>query len=225
MPAGCIFTTYSAGMYKKFLNQSNLSGEEWASKVVDSVVKVQAVVAGIHSLVEDVKRMGEDDEEAARMLAEACRAVMDMALPPKRRRCSPCKCSITGASLAADEGLEILKRKDSASSSSTEKDIVVHPRFNHFFSMLWLACRLDHILRNMARAWMVTSAADVLHPENAESTSTSTILHEEKKEEVEGIGLCQRFSEHHAKRMESMGVMFQHAVGHVRRSLTDFLHA
>ena len=65
-----------AGMYKKFLNQSNLAGEDWACKVVDSVVKVQAVVAGIHSLVDDVKRRGEEEsDQVARMLARACSEV------------------------------------------------------------------------------------------------------------------------------------------------------
>ena len=44
-------------MYKKFLTQSRASGEEWATKVMESVLKVQNVVSRIHSLVNNIQDM------------------------------------------------------------------------------------------------------------------------------------------------------------------------
>lgn len=149
--------------------------------------------------------------------------VMGMALPPRKRRHAACRCSITGARLGPEEGLEILKKKDDHPQRSSSSDVVVHLRFTHFFSMLWLVCRVDHILRNMARAWMASEAAEAGRAGDDDAAAAveggNTLLHREKKEEVEEISLCQKFSEHHAKRIESMGIMFRHAASHVERSL------
>lgn len=32
--------------------------------------------------------------------------------------------------------------------------IVVHPNLEHFFQMFWFVCKIEHIVRNMARSWM-----------------------------------------------------------------------
>lgn len=148
--------------------------------------------------------------------------------------------------MAVEEGLEILKKKDESSSSKKKKvensektaDIVVHPRFMHFFHMLWLVCRVDHILRNMARAWAAASGGGINNNNNsalvsmslsssssttarpaAATTASNSLLHDEKKDEVEGIDLCQRFSDSNAARIESMGIMFLHAASHVEKSM------
>lgn len=63
-----------AGMYKKFLTQSNASGEEWASNVMDSVVKVQEVVSGIQELVSNIRSVQADGIDT-NALAEACEEV------------------------------------------------------------------------------------------------------------------------------------------------------
>lgn len=240
-----------SGMYKKFLAQSNASGEAWAAKVMESVVNIQGTVSRIHSLVKDVQQRNASSEGSAsddgvdlHALAQACREVMDMSLPPRKRRHTSSTCSITGLHLAAEEGLEIMRRKETCAEASSRKkagsraaagvDIVVHPRFMHFFSMLWLVCRVDHILRNMARAWMASSAvrnaaanaaaeddesSPGVHPLQKKKGQRQGLLHEEKKEEVEGIGMCQKFSEHHAHTIEAMGTMFRHAASHVEKSL------
>ena len=261
-------------MYKKFLTQSKVSGEEWASKVMDSVVKVQEVVARIHILIGNLQLM-EIGGVNTKALADACAQVMrvirdpichprsacvyaglrvthlhlyacfqvaEMTMPPKKRRHAACTCSITGVKMAVEEGLEILKKKDESSSKkkkveNSEKtaDIVVHPRFMHFFHMLWLVCRVDHILRNMARAWaasgvdsssinnaaLVSSSSSSTTRPTASSSdrSSNSLLHDEKKDEVEGIDLCQRFSDSNAERIDSMGIMFQHAASHVEKSM------
>lgn len=72
-----LYFTHNTGMYKKFLAQSNVSGEEWASKVMDSVVKVQDVVARIHTLIGNLQlvEMGGVNTKA---LADACAQVGSM---------------------------------------------------------------------------------------------------------------------------------------------------
>lgn len=245
------FDILSKGMYKKFLSQSRNAGEQWACKVVESVVKVQSVVSGIHALVEALRKKQQQQQQSASginlsALSSACIEVMDMAVPPKKRVHGACSCSITGAHLASEEGIEILrqsnagdsasapsssaksgrKRKlqEASSSSKEEKDIVVHPRLSHFFSMLWLVCRIDHILRNLAKNWMATSSSLQQAPSSQQqgghATKSAGVLHEEmRKEEVEGISMCQRFSEDHAECIEAMGLMFLHAASHVEASM------
>lgn len=159
-----------------------------------------------------------------------CVQVMQMAMPPKKRRHTSSTCSISGQKLGIEDGLEILKGKSEKSlrhssrkqdhkreKTTRNADIVVHYRFTHFFSMLWLVCRLDHILRNVARAWM--DSANGSDSATNPSHNGSNILLEEKNHEVHGIGLCQKFSEKNAQRIESMGIMFLHAVSHVQKSL------
>ena len=33
-------------------------------------------------------------------------------------------------------------------------DITVHPRFAHFFLMLWFVCKIEHVIRNSTRCWL-----------------------------------------------------------------------
>lgn len=56
--------------------------------------------------------------------------------------------------------------------------------------------------------------------QNVVPAAAASALHEEmRKEEVEGISMCQQFSQEHASCIESMGLMFLHAASHVEASL------
>lgn len=226
---------------------SRNEGEDWADKVVRSVTKVQQVVSGIHQLMQDMRSWNKDavDLDA---LYEACIEVMDAAVPPKKRKHTSSICCITKSHLPVEEGVEILKRREAGSGSkpaSQVQEIVVHPRFMHFFNMLWFVCRIDHILRNVAKGWMASSsgssssggsnAQQKQHQKQQkqqrkqrkqnepleEASSQIALMHSMRQEEtqVEGIGMCQKFADQHAETIASMGVMFQHASLHVYRSL------
>lgn len=206
-------------MYKKFLEQSQSSGEEWASNAVRSISNVKAAASRIRKLVDGIQSPA---------VAEACTEVMNMQLPP-RKRSVPSKrgvqCAITGVQLGStEEVLEIVRKREgrakkwahagapAASSNASALVLTVHPRFHHFFSMLWLICKLDHILKNLAKAWIMPACDDASHGDE-------TMLDAEKKSESRGIAMCQTFLEHHAATIESLGVMFMHALSHVEQSL------
>ena len=87
--------------------------------------------------------------------------------------------------------------------------MVVHPRFLHFFSMLWFLCRIDHVLKNMAKNWMVGCA------DNNKAAEASAGVGGDD----DGIDICHQFSEQNAETVEAMGIMFQHAASHVQESL------
>lgn len=77
-------------------------------------------------------------------------------------------------------------------------EFLVHPKFSHFFLMLWYVCKIEHIVRNHTRCWLSDRAAD---------------------ECGEDIGaLCNTFSEQH-ELLEGMHKMFNHAVEHVTESI------
>lgn len=207
-------------MYKKFLEQSQSSGEEWASKVVRSISNVKAAASRIRKLVDGIKSPA---------VAEACTEVMNMQLPP-RKRSVPSKrgvqCAITGVQLgSSEEVLEIVRRREcrtkkrvcagaaAAASDASAPVLTAHARFHHFFSMLWLVCKLDHILKNLARAWTMPPSC------SSASHTDASVLDAEKRSEARGIDMCQTFLEHHADTIQSLGIMFMHALSHVEQSL------
>ena len=289
------FDILSKGMYKKFLAQSRIDGEEWACKVVQSVTRVQQVVSCIHQLIQEMAVWeGRKMPINLSALSEACIEVMDAAVPPKKRKHTSSVCCITGIHLPAEEGVEIMKRKDHSSflsiasslpkeegeedhedeeeeeeeeqqvsmhpkgrgglkrkrseagrnvdNGSSYQEIVVHPRFMHFFNMLWFVCRIDHVLRNIAKGWMAStnsgaekqrqrkkvqahSQAKKSTLNEDESAACSQIalmqsMRQEEENQAEGIGLCQKFADQNAETIASMGIMFRHASRHVYNSLS-----
>lgn len=97
----------SRGRYKKFLIQSRAAGEEWACKSVRSVQSVQAAMDEVQVLLEALsspssgkKRKNGALDSAS--LAEACMYVLNMPLPPKKRRSTPSTCCVTGIKLRAE---------------------------------------------------------------------------------------------------------------------------
>lgn len=111
------------------------------------------------------------------------------------------------------------KRKRTAAGTAADvvvhasSPIVVHPRLMHFFNMLWFICRIDHILRNIAKNWMAAMSP------SAQDGGGCT-----PQPQAEGIDVCHLFSEQNEETIASMGVMFKHAVGHVHQSLLKLRH-
>lgn len=85
----------SKGRYKKFLAQSRSAGEEWAHKTIQSVQVVQCSVDAIQKLLDDLPSWETPGVDCT-SLAQACVHVLDMPLPPKKRRHLSSKCCITG---------------------------------------------------------------------------------------------------------------------------------
>jgi hypothetical protein len=85
----------SKGRYKKFLAQSRSAGEEWAHKTIQSVQVVQCSVDAIQKLLDDLPSWDTPGVDCT-SLAQACVHVLDMPLPPKKRRHLSSKCCITG---------------------------------------------------------------------------------------------------------------------------------
>lgn len=72
----------------------------------------------------------------------------------------PGKCRITG--VTAENCIDIAR-----CSSNDEKDknggrILVHPRFRKFFYMLWYSTKIEHVVRNYVRYWMIDKEGSVL---------------------------------------------------------------
>ena len=104
------------------------------------------------------------------------------------------------------EGIEISKdkstSKEDGSSSKTKlpsMDLVVHPRFMHFMHMIWLIGRIDHVLRSMVKCWQF------------------------EKKTSGSIEDCQMFLQDNARDIQSLGIIFSHAVSHVSLSLEKLL--
>lgn len=87
--------------------------------------------------------------------------------------------------------------------SAQPGDVIVHPKFAHFFLMLWYVCKIDHVTRNYTRCWLESRVCS-----QAQEASVSS--------------LCDEFSSQHAL-FKKMHAVFCHGCQHVWGSLTEQL--
>jgi hypothetical protein len=88
----------SKGRYKKFLGQSRAAGEEWAQRTIQSVQIVQHSVDAIQKLLDELPSWDAPGVDCT-SLAQTCAHVLDMPLPPKKRRHLSSPCCVTGVQL------------------------------------------------------------------------------------------------------------------------------
>ena len=71
-------------------------------------------------------------------------------------------------------------------------DTLLHPRFTHFFLLLWFVCKLDHVLRNFTRCWLENLA---VHEEQASPPVSPGTAAQPPAKRRRGCGAEDRHSE------------------------------
>lgn len=94
------------------------------------------------------------------------------------------------------------KRKHQMTEPSATNDIVVHPRYMHFLHMVWFIGRIDHVLRSIVRCWQFKCGSS--------SMSCS-------------VDSCHKFLDENSSEISQLGIMFTHAIMHVKRSLETLM--
>jgi hypothetical protein len=90
---------------------------------------------------------------------------------------------------------------DSKPMSSGEYETIVHPRFSHFFVMLWYVGKIDHVIRNYTRCWLENNRFD----------------NDLKTKSIQSI--CVEFSMQN-ELIESLFALFCHGYKHVMASIS-----
>lgn len=88
--------------------------------------------------------------------------------------------------------------------SRQECDLLVHPKFSHFFLLLWFVCKIDHVLRNYVRWWV-----DSL-PDGADDSEKDSVQ-----------VLCDQFAEQ-IEFFENLCKIFNYGVNHIVTSLATY---
>lgn len=88
-------------------------------------------------------------------------------------------------------------------------ETLVHPRFSHFFLLLWYTTKIEHIVRNHTRCWL-DQLQHNKHTIGDPSQDNTTVQ-----------ALCELFSQQENV-FEDMCAVFNHGVMHVLESLRDY---
>jgi hypothetical protein len=84
-----------------------------------------------------------------------------------------------------------------------EFDTIVHPKFSHFFVMLWYVGKIDHVIRNYTRCWLENNRYD----------------NELQTKSIQCI--CNDFSIQY-ELIEHMFTLFCHGYKHIITSINDY---
>ena len=129
------YDVLSDGAFKKHLVQSRDNGEAWAMEMHARQNRVAGACRALQTLT-----LG-----ATGRLALVCKDVMASAQPPVR--------VFTGYSLCALTGEHTDYSIDLTRNSKGAPECHVHPRFWHFFVLLWFVSKLEYVARACTKQW------------------------------------------------------------------------
>jgi hypothetical protein len=133
------------GSYRRYLYQCVENQDGWAIRMHDSVSRVTAHVRDFQNLVERVRQLPTP-------LAKVCTEVVTAMHAPTRMVPKLSVCCITGA--------HCVDCIDVSRATKSELPVLVHPRFQYFFLMLYYVHRLEHVVRSFAKSWLENQNSD-----------------------------------------------------------------
>ena len=129
------YDVLSDGAFKKHLVHSRDGGEAWAIQMHTRQARVTA-----ECRVVQAQALG-----AGGKLASVCKDVMASAQPPVKVFTGYSKCSLTGEH--TDYSIDLTRNSKGA------PECHVHPRFWHFFVMLWFVAKVEYVARACTKQW------------------------------------------------------------------------
>lgn len=200
----------SDNRYRKHLARCKEGGDNWAITLQTSISAVQGAIKQVNSTVAKLKEM------TTLNLHRACKEVIDSTSAPTKIREGWYPCCITGAK--AEGCLDIGKSCTGKNHTHTmkpgergdqicNKDLVVHPRFQHFFLMLWYVSKIEHVIRNYTRCW-IEAVSLPSTSDNPNKTVTD---------------ICNEFSTQNEV-FQQMYKVFIHGHAHVMNSLHKYMN-
>ena len=134
------FDVISSGHFKRHLGTSRENGERWAVVMYNRQNKVAGKVREVFALV------GQLTTPRSQHIQKICKDVMSCAQPPIKVLTGENVCSLSG--VCAEHCIDLTK----AGKHSTE--VFVHPRFWHFFVLLWFCAKLEYVIRACTKQWL-----------------------------------------------------------------------
>ena len=173
------YDVLSDGAFKKHLVYSRDGGEAWAVQMHARQNRVVVECRAVQG-----KALG-----ATGRLAQVCRDVMASAHPPVKVFTGYSRCSLTGEH--TDYSIDLTR------NSKGSPECHVHPRFWHFFVMLWFVSKVEYVARACTKQWA---------ERHRESQRDYTLL-------------CKKFVAENAELIDQLYRIFTKSVAYVCRSL------
>jgi hypothetical protein len=134
------FDVISSGHFKRHLGQCREAGELWAVTMYNQQNKVSAKIREISVLV------GQLTTPRSQLVQRLCKDVMACAQPPIKVLTGANKCCITG--IHAEHCIDLTR------AGKNSVGVFVHPRFWHFFVLLWFCSKLEYVIRACTKQWL-----------------------------------------------------------------------
>ena len=137
------YDVISSGNFKRHLSSSRDNGDKWAVLMYHRHNLVQGKVREIFSLVSQLTTPN------SQTIQRVCRDVMSCAQPPIK--------VLTGHNVCCLTGVNTEHCIDLTRVGKNSKEVFVHPRFWHFFVMLWFCAKLEYVIRACTKQWLETT--------------------------------------------------------------------
>lgn len=136
------FDVISNGNFKRHLSNAREAGDKWAIDMNSGQAVVQAKIREVFAIVSQLA--GPQTERVQRV----CKDVMSCAQPPVKVLTGFNVCYLTG--VASEHCIDLTR------PGKNTREILVHPRFRHFFMFLWSVAKSEYIIRACAKQWTET---------------------------------------------------------------------
>lgn len=134
------YDVISSGNFKRHLSQCRDNGDRWAVQMYSHQNAIQNQVKEVFLLVSQLTSPN------STLIQRVCKDVMSCAQPPIRVLTGRNVCCLSGVS--TDHCIDLTR------VGKNSKEILVHPRFWHFFVLLWFCAKLEYVIRACTKQWL-----------------------------------------------------------------------
>ena len=134
------YDVISSGHFRRHLATSRENGDQWAVLMYNRQNKVSNRVREVFSLVAQLST------PKSLHMQKICKDVMSCAQPPIKVLTGESVCSLTG--VKAEHCIDLTR------AGKNSREVFVHPRFWHFFVLLWFCAKLEYVIRACTKQWL-----------------------------------------------------------------------
>lgn len=208
----------------------SLVQEEWAFSVQGSISKMQKQAKTLMAVIHCLRAVEESQQKEGprKGLGQVMIEAINSSVPPTLKRVDAVqaafsrsggggevRCSVTGTLLEL-ECLELRgpsKPTGPDAGSTPDPPLVVHPDLEHFFLMLWYICKMEHVVRSIAKNWKDEYLAS--RPQGEQDDDDG----DDEDSDTLTQTLCEKFSSEYEGTILDMHFALEHAISHVLESV------
>lgn len=182
------YDVISSGHFKRHLSQCRDNGDRWAVQMYSHQNAIQSQVKEVFSLVSQLTSPNSS------LIQRVCKDVMSCAQPPIR--------VLTGRNVCCLSGVSTEHCIDLTRVGKNSQEILVHPRFWHFFVLLWFCAKLEYVIRACTKQWLDLQGVQAVPSNYTE--------------------LCEEFSHQNHDLMNKLYELFVKGVEYISLSLNTY---